>query len=323
MKRIIALGLVVLAVVLVWSGAWFYAATQIRSYVGMMAEADGITNPKITCADLSVGGFPFRFDVACRGMEVASGDVTTTMAELRGSALAYNPFFLRFWARGPVELSDAFTGSKSTVTFTNLEASARFNVFRIERISVIADTLDWTDALFNAPIAKAARAEAHLIDIPEQHQTDLGLTALSQYVTATGVDIPGLALLDGTVTLESELSGVPDDVRRFAEPDAIARFRDARGQLTLVSLRGEASEGQDFIDASGNAGLDDQGRLEGQIALKSRGLVERLDGLFDPNMRPLIAGSPAADGSYANTLNIRAGVFVSGVVPLFVIPPLL
>lgn len=323
MKRIIALGLVVLAVVLIWSGAWYFAATQIRASVGMMAEADGVANPKITCGDLSVSGYPFRFDVACRDMAVISGDLTTTIDELRGSALVYNPFFLRFWARGPVEMADAFTGSKSTVTFTDLEASARFNFFRIERISVIADTLDWTDALFNAPIAKAAHLEAHLLDIPEQHQPDQGLAALAQYATATGVDIPGLAILDGTLTLESELGGLPDDVRKLAEPDLIARFRNAKGQLKLVSLKGEAAEGQDFIDASGNAGLDDQGRIDGQVTLKSRGLVERLGGLFDPNMRPLIAGSPAADGSYANTLNIRAGVFVSGVVPLFVIPPLL
>lgn len=322
MKRIIALGIAVLVVVLIWTGVWFYAASEIKKSVAMMAEADGVTNPKITCGDLSVGGFPFRFDVACSDAVAVSGDVRAELAELRGSVLVYQPTLLRFWARSPLNLRDEFTGSRSTLSFSSLEMSARFKDWRIDRVSLVGDQLKWADALFaDAVIAEAAHLETHLLDIPEAHQADADLAALASFAKIEGLFVPGLAINAGTVSLEAEMTGLPDDVRAFAEPGMIERFRDTGGQLKIVSLKAE--DGENFVDATGNAGLDDQARVDGQVTLKSRGLVERLEGLFDPGMKPLIAGSPAADGSYANTLFIRAGVFVSGVVPLFVIPPLL
>lgn len=322
MKRIIALGIAVLVVVLAWTGAWFYAASEIKKSVAMMAEGDGVTNPKITCASLGVGGFPFRFDVACTEAVMVSGDLRAELAELRGSMLVYQPTLLRFWAKSPLGLRDDFTGSRSTLSFDALEMSARFKDWRIDRVSLVGEALRWADALFvEAVIAEAGHLEAHLLDMPEQHQDEAGLAALASFVTAQDVFVPGIAVNAGTVSLEAEMTGLPDDVRAFAEPGMIERFRDTRGQLRIVSLKAE--DGANFIDATGNAGLDDQARVDGQVTLKSRGLMERLEGLFDPAMKPLIAGSPAADGSYANTLFIRAGVFVSGVVPLFVIPPLL
>ncbi len=55
MKRIIALGVVVLIVVIVWTGAWFWAAGQATAYVKSFETADGVTTPRVTCATLGSG----------------------------------------------------------------------------------------------------------------------------------------------------------------------------------------------------------------------------------------------------------------------------
>ena len=76
------------------------------------------------------------------------------------------------------------------------------------------------------------------------------------------------------------------------------------------------------FDASGTLGLDPSGRLEGQLKLHSRGVVERLGPLIPEQYRGWIVGTPAEDGSYSQTLNIAAGVVFSGLVPTGIIPPL-
>lgn len=322
MKRIIALGAVVLVVVLVWTGGWFFIAGEIRKNIELQASADGVASPRITCGELGISGFPFRFDIACKTAEVLSGDVNAQLAELRSSVLVYQPTFFRFWAQGPLKLEDAFTGSKSEVTWTGLEMSARFKGWQIDRISLIGDNLAWNDTLFGQNlIASASHMEAHVLDMPEQHQPDKGLGALAVYTTTQGLVSPGMQVANGESSLEAEITGVPADVRGFAEPAAIAQFRDAPGQLKIVSLK--STDGDSYVDANGTLALDSAARLEGQFELKSKGLVERLEPMFDPNIKPLITGSPQPDGSYQNTLFVRGGVIVSGVIPLGVVPALL
>ena len=49
MKRIIALLVVVIVVVALWSGAWLFLSGQLRSNIELLADADGITTPRLSC----------------------------------------------------------------------------------------------------------------------------------------------------------------------------------------------------------------------------------------------------------------------------------
>ena len=82
------------------------------------------------------------------------------------------------------------------------------------------------------------------------------------------------------------------------------------------------NDGEPFFNVDGTLGLDDQLRLDGQFKANSKGVVERLGPLVPDNVRPLVLGSPGADGTYSETINIRAGVVMSGIIPLALIPPL-
>lgn len=333
MKRFALLLVAVLIVAGAWTAGWFYAGDQIRRTVATLGAGDGAADPKITCGTLNITGFPFRFDLECRQAAIVSGDVTTTIAAIRGSALVYNPTQAKFSALSPVTLADAFSGAQSRIDFTGLEGSARIVTddlwsglggegWRIGRISIVADGVNWVDTIIaEAPIMSASHVEGHIVDIPEQHDAAAGTSALAAYATLTDAVAPGLGVTGGEASLEAEMTALPDDLRAFGTGDAIARWQAAGGQLKLVALKGSA--GEEFVETTGAMGLDAAARLDGQVELKSKGLVERLGTLVPEEWKGLILGGQQADGSYAQTVTIKAGVVFSGLVPIAMIPPLL
>ena len=168
---------------------------------------------------------------------------------------------------------------------------------------------------------QVAHIDAHLLDIPEQHNAAKGLAALSLYAEASAIDAPGFAVADGTLDAEAELNGLPDSLITFFGPELLRHIQQAGGKLNIVGLRG-ADETTSF-ELTGNLGLDAEMRTDGQLHLVSNGLVERLNGLIPAQMQPLIVGQPAEDGSYSQTLTFKSGVIFSGLVPVGMVPPLM
>ena len=320
-KRIIILGSVVLAVVVVWSTAWLVLAGLIRQQVELQAEADGIASPRLTCATLTVGGFPFRFDVDCADVRIVSGDAEIALPGLRASVLVYAPTHLLASALGPLDLTDSFTGSRNQLAWSALQASIRLDNWRIARASISGNDLVWSDMLLGqSVIAQTPLAELHLFDIPEQHDAARQTAALAGYLRASDLAYPGLTLTDTNAEIQLELSGLPDDVRNWGAPDMLQALQAANGQLNIVSIHG--TDAASTLDASGALNLDPQGQLEGQIAITSTGVAERIGPLLEEPWRTLVLGTPSADGSFANQLNFRGGAILSGLVPIAAIGPL-
>jgi hypothetical protein len=169
--------------------------------------------------------------------------------------------------------------------------------------------------------ARPGHVELHLLDVPEQHDPANNLATLAVFASANAVMAPGLGIADGESSLEAEITRLPDDLGALAEPGLLQRWQAAGGQLQLLGLKGTA--GPDFIEASGTVALDTAHRPEGQITLTSKGMVERLGGLVPPEFQNLIVGAQAADGSYSQTLTMRGGMVLSGLIPLGMLPPLL
>jgi hypothetical protein len=319
MKRIIYLGIAVLVVVLLWSGAWLFLSDQIRQNVELLAAGDGISSPKITCETLSVGGFPFRFDADCTNATLVQADATVNLAELRASVLVYRPTHLLVFAKGPATLTDAFTGSSNSLDWTQLEASARLEGWRIGRISITGQDLVLKDTIVGDNlVASATNVELHLLDIPERHEPAKGLAAVAVYAKATGLVAPGFTIAAGESTLEAEINGLPDDVRLFAEPDAIRRWQQSGGTVKLVGLKG--TDGDRSFNGTGNFSLNDSARVEGQVQITSRGIIDTIALQIPAAVRTMALGPQGVDGSYAQTLNIRSGVVLSGLIPLGMIP---
>lgn len=319
-KRIIILGAIVLLVVLGWTGGWFFLAGQLRQQVAALAFADGETAPQLSCASLDIGGFPFRFDLDCRDAVIVTGDLLFELPEARASAMVYRPNHLLAWASGPLEISDAFTGQRSTLDWTGAEASLRLEDWRIARLSLVANSLVWTDRLFEALIARTGPLEVHLLDMPEAHDPERRLAALAVYGRAQAVEAPGLDMDGAEAELEAEITGLPDDIRAFGAEPLLPLWHRQGGVLRLTRLH--ASDASAQLDASGDLSLDAAGLANGSIDITSKGVAERIGPLIEEPWRTLVLGVPAADGSHRNQLNLRAGTLSSGLVPVTTLPPL-
>jgi hypothetical protein len=320
-KRIIILGSVVVAVVVLWSAAWFVLSGVIRQNIEALALADGVTTPNVTCETLGVGGFPFRFDVHCGTARVVSGDIVVDVPAIRASALVYNPFQLLASALGPLQITDSFTGTRNAVAWSALDASLRLDNWRIARGSISAKDVVWSDMLFgDAVIAQSPLVELHLLDIPEQHDPGRRLASLALYAPVKSLAWPGLTLTDTNAEIQLELSGLPDDVRNWGDPMLLRNLQQAGGALKVVSIHG--TDADSVLDAQGELRLDAQGQLEGSIDITSTGVAERIGPLLQEPWRTLVLGTPTEGGAHANQLNFRGGGIFSGLVPIASVPPL-
>lgn len=320
-KRIIILGSVVVAVVVLWSAAWLVLAGVVKQNIQALAQADGVTTPRVSCEALGVTGFPFRFDVDCLTAHIVTGDIEVDVPGIRASIRVYAPFHVLASAKGPLQLIDSFTGMRNGVAWSALEASVRLDNWRIARASVSGTGLVWTDALFgDAVIAQSPLAEVHLFDIPEQHDAERHLAALALYARAETAAWPGLTLTDTNAEVQLELSGLPDDVRNWGDPMLLAAMQQAGGKLNVVSIHG--TDATSTLDATGEIRLDPQGQLDGEIAVTSTGVAERIGPMLQEPWRTLVLGSPRPDGSHANQINFRAGAMFSGLLPIAAVPPL-
>jgi hypothetical protein len=322
MRRITILAAVIAVVVVLWSGAWLYGASVIRQQAEALSQGDGAGVPRLTCEELDVGGWPFWFDATCTNATVASGDLSAEIPEVKATVLVYDPFHLVAVATGPLTLADAFTGSREKLSWGSLEASARLTGWRIARISVIADDLALDGAVGggDVPLARATHAEAHLLDIPGRHDATRGLAALAAYARLDGLAAPGLAIAGANATFEADISNLPDDVRTYGDADLLRRWQAAGGKLKLVRLKG--TEGDQSFEATGDLTLDTEMRPAGQLAIHSRGLVERFGTLVPEQWRGAVLGNPAADGSYSQALTLSNGVIFAGLIPLGTLPSL-
>ena len=320
-KRIIILGGVVIAVILAWSLAWYALSGFVRQQIQMLAEADGVTSTRLTCGTLSVGGFPFRFDADCEAAHVVTGDLELDIPGIRASIQVYAPTHMLASAKGPLQLTDTFTGTRNAVDWSTLEASIRLQDWRIARASVSGKDLVWSDTLLGSTtIATAPLVEAHLFDIPERHDAERHLSALAGYILAKDLAYPALTLNQTNAEIQLELGGLPDDVRNWGAPDMLAQMQAVGSTLDIVGIHG--TDGDSVLDATGSLTLDEQAQLEGQITITSTGVAERIGPLLEEPWRTLVLGAPGADGSYANQLNFRNGGLYSGLVPIAMIGPL-
>lgn len=309
----------VLVVSVLWTAGWMYVASRITAEAELLAEADGVSTPRLTCADFHVGGFPFSFSPHCTGAEILAGDVTVTLPEIRGTALFYRPTHIQFFADGPAQISDAFTGARTGADWSNLHASVRFDGSGLARASLIADNLAYLDMLFGQEVlGTAERGELHLIGAGAD-EASVRAQTVDFYVMLEGADSTPLEISNGTLTIDGQVSGVPEPAL-WGDPQVLAYWQALDGVLTLRGLEADADEL--MVSASGEARLNSNGLLNASLSVQSQGLHTRLAGLAEDALIEVFLGSPGEDGIASQRVTVNDGTVVVGILPLTQIPPL-
>jgi hypothetical protein len=320
MRRFVIFGAAIAVVIALWSAGWLYVSSEIRNQVGLLAEGDGQSEPKLTCARLDVGGYPFRFNVTCAEATLVSGDITVVLPQVELAALVFQPTLFHMRATGPATIEDAFLGGRCRIDWTNLEGSLRVADWnRIGRLSLVADEAAWSDTLLTETLlGKATRAEFHLVDMPAKHDATTGRATLEGYVLLDGAAVPAWTVADGDLAATVEISNLPDNLLALPA-DPVREWQAAGGRIAVSEIKG--TEGEDTITVTGDLGLSDQGLAEGSIEIASKGIAERSAAFLPPEMLPLIFGNAGDDGLNHQRLMIANGVLFLGMLPAFAFAP--
>jgi hypothetical protein len=319
MRRFVIFGAAIAVVVAIWSAGWLYVSNEIRNQVGLLAEGDGQSQPKLTCGRLDVGGYPFRFNLRCAGATVVSADITVALPQIEAAALVFQPTLFHMRAVGPATIEDAYLGGQNRIDWTNLEGSLRITDWkRIGRLSLVADDIAWLDTLVTETLLESTkRAELHLVDVPAKHDVAAGRATLEGYILLDGVIVPPWAVTDGDVSATFEITNVKDNL--LALPDEPVRDWQAAGGRIVVSEI-KAIERETTITATADLGLAAEGLVEGTIELASKGVAGR--SFLSPDWQPMIFGPVGEDGFNRQRLIISNGVLFLGMLPFFAFPPL-
>jgi hypothetical protein len=321
MKRFVIMIVAVVAVSVLWMGGWFYIAGQVRGEILYLAQADGITQPRLVCDRLDVGGAPFSFSPRCTDAQITSGDMTIELAAITGTALFYTPTHIQLFATGPAKITDAFTGATQEVRWSNMHASLRLDNAMIERFSALADDLVYADMLIGETIiGTATHGEFHLLDATPADAPPGTGTVFDAYATLEDVTSQDNDIANGSVVIDARLSGLPDPAL-WGDPQVLGFWQALGGELVLRGI--EASADGLSLTAQGAANLTDAGLVNGNLDIASQGVADRIAALVgDPSVAQIVLGSPGEDGVSRQTLRVNDGTVVVGIIPVASLPPL-
>jgi hypothetical protein len=299
-----------------WTGFWFVVRARVIDAVDTALAREAGLGRSWTCTDRTVTGFPFRVELRCGALALASARWGEAVRVQTGPALAvgqiYTPNLVIAQITGPLQATLP-EGRKLDLAWTRLEASLTHSAGDPERVSLV---LTGPSASLTAPglspeTWQATALEAHLRRNPSRPAAD---QAVDLAITAKGSVLPALDALLGTtepgdVDIQATLTQA-EAFRIGLNPDALEAWRTAGGQIEvtrLVSVKGAAR-----IEAAGQFLIDQTHRPAGQVQASLAGIRQ-------------IAGIPVGGiaAGLGGLLGGRLSAQLPGVAPgLTALPPI-
>jgi len=278
----------VMGLILVFSGAWFWAAQKLdESARGISSDlqASGIV---AQCENQSVQGYPFRLGIFCDDLVYADpvNGITIKSGAARTAAQLYRPGHLVGEIDSPVDIS--LPGlAPLTLDWRNLKASSRINTGGLQQVSLVSDQFDISanDAGFRSLLASISEVQLHARPGEEAGSLELALSAMDWQIND-----------GGTGTIESirfKISGVID--RLFdalqQQQDFIRLVRENGASGVLDILEMETVSGG-LVRISGPIEISQSGKISGNLSLDLTDpdrLIDYVESVFPP------AGDALAD----------------------------
>jgi len=317
MARWLTILLAVLATL--WSGYWFIGRTAVTQGANFAIEDLRSQGWVIAYDDLSVSGFPNRFDttVTAPRLSAPGGGFVWAAPFLQVFALSYRPN--QIIAVAPSEMTFNLAGRSVSATSTDLRASALLSLSaepELRRATVVAEALALADPDFGFELSTGQIA---LRQVDGQDDT--------YDIAATLNDLrmqPFLhSLLDPDRQLSDTFERLELDATATLPPDSRLGELDLR-QATLIwdEMR---------IDLRGAIMIGVDGRPEGALTLDLEGWETAFDyvlrlRLIPPTrallLRAGLAGMAEGDGKVSAELTFRDGQMALGAIPLGPAPQL-
>lgn len=321
-RRFVWLGGIVIAVCVLYSGAWFYAAGRATDYLKTLLKAPG-PGMSADCAELDIRGFPFRAGVFCASARIddPSKGLSITTGAVRTMTLVYNPTKAVFEIDSPVKTVLA-NGATFDTTWGNFDGSIGASLSGLTRASIFIDKMA-TDMTLPAALGTARFTSDHAELHARQDGPDLDLAARSD---ASHLETALIAqnLPEFSTSLEATLDGRAN----ILEGVGIAEGEAIQGRITRFAI----DFGKDgFLAVSGPFKIAENGLLSGQFAVEVEDFT-RLQAMLSerfPKAMPIfdtaaiLFKSLSSDGKTGKIeVTVRDGRIFLGIIPLGAIPPI-
>ena len=258
-----------------WSVFWFYASAQANTGIAAWREREAQAGRAISCANQTLGGFPFRLEVVCGDPNVELQNLSPALVLGLKSATVlaqvYDPALLIGEFTGPLILGEPDRPASMTATWTLAQASVRGMPSALERASLVFDNPEFSRAgrATMEPVAAAKHVELHGRVLPRAPDDTASIEIAAKLNSAAAPPLHPALTQPTDATTDIVISGLHD----LAPKPLMTQLREfaaAKGKIDIRQAR--ISQGDILAVGSGVLTVTPEGLLEGQITMTVAGL---------------------------------------------------
>jgi hypothetical protein len=331
-RRYILLLSVIVLVIAGWSTAWFYGRSVLADQLDLQMDNLAQNGLELTCADLTIAGYPFRYEVSCQEMQsLDRAGTSSSLQALRAVALIYNPWHVILEAKAPILMEAPLAGFAGEMAWETARASVKFSQEALGDLDAVIrkPEIAFENVVANGQIS-SEKVEFHLRTAPEQ--TD----ALDMFVTIDELNLQSVSNLQEMIDMRGHLQ-ISGGTAMLAGADLVTLVRINNGELPVKLVLFETVIGESRIGADGDLLVNGDGTLSGTLNLSlgnAEQLLQAVKPLFPPQnnafglvegvIKSLKSAETLVDGipTISLPVAIERGVVRVGFLPLGQIPSL-
>jgi hypothetical protein len=277
--RLFIMPALLLVAAVVWSGFWFYAASEVGVRADAWRTREAKSGRIYDCGKRSVAGYPFRLEVRCEDASVtlvsqtagAQAPFTAQLGEIMVIASIYQPNLLIAEFKAPATIADRGQPPSMKVNWSAARSSVTGLPDVPQRGSIVFDnpSIDRVNGPVQTPLARANRVELHGRLAEGSVAANPVIEAALRISGGSVQELHPLLAAPFESDIQTRLSGLKD----FSPKPWPERFREmqaAGGKVEIV--RSRIQQGDLIAVAAGTLGLNAQGRIEGELQMTVTGL---------------------------------------------------
>ncbi|AUC93117.1 hypothetical protein CWS35_01280 [Bradyrhizobium sp. SK17] len=274
-----AVPVAVLIAAVLWSGFWFFAASQVGVQADAWRAQEAKAGRVYDCANRSVAGYPFRLEIRCEQPSVMLVSQTASpqmsfvarLAEILVVAQIYDPKLVIAEFKGPATIAERNAQPTLSVNWRLGRSSVVGLPAVPQRASLVFDDLaiDRTGGPAPTPLMRVNHIELHGRQVDGSAPDNPAIETVLQINGGTLQEVHPLLTQPFNADIHARLNGLKD----FSPKPWPDRFREIQAAGGSVEIQQSRIEQGDVLSvAAGTLRLNAQGRIEGELQMTVAGL---------------------------------------------------
>lgn len=331
-RRYILLMSAIVLVIAGWTAAWFYGRSVLADQLNLQMSNLARSGLEVSCEDLDIAGYPFRYEVSCDDLRsLDRSGTTSSLQSLRAVALIYNPWHIIFEAKAPAAMAAPLNGVAGEMTWETARASIKYSQEALGDVDAVVRKPEAAfENAFSAGKFAAEKAEFHLRKTPDQADR------LDGFLSIDSLQLQSVPDLQEVIDIRGHLQ-VDGGTAFLAGADLVSLVQGNNGELPVKLVLFKAVLGKSSVGATGDLLVNGDGTVSGTLNLtlgNGEDLLLAIKPLFPPQdnsyalIEGVVKGLVSADGQAGETSSVALPMVIDrgavriGFLPLGQIPPL-